>query len=37
MMTNRFTRTGVRRRRFDGYVLLMVAIAIAMFFMTLFK
>ena len=36
-MTDKFTRTGVRRRRFDGYVLLMVSIVIAMFFLILFK
>ena len=36
-MTGKFMRTGIRRRRFDGYVLLMVSIAIAMFFLILFK
>ena len=30
-------RTWDRQKRFEGYVLLMVAVAIAMFFMILFK
>lgn len=36
-MTYKYMRTWDRRKRLEGYVLLMVAIAIAMFFVTLFK
>ena len=36
-MTGKHMRTWDRQKRFEVYVLLMVAIAIAMFFMILFK
>ena len=36
-MTYKHMRTWDRRKRLEGYVLLMVATVIAMFFVTLFK
>ena len=36
-MTHKYMRTWDRQKRFEGYLLLMVAVAIAMFFLILFK
>ena len=36
-MTDKYTKTGVHRRRTEGYMLLLLAIVIAVFFLTLLK